>query len=63
MLVQTEFSLYTEWIKLVINKKKKKTINLLFLYILVDVMEHIYEFIGNNENKNGVLYMQEQVNV
>lgn len=63
MLVQTEFSLYTEWIKLVINKKKQKTINLLFLYILVDVMEHIYEFIGNNENKNGVLYMQEQVNV
>lgn len=63
MLVQTEFSLYTEWIKLVINKKKKKTINLLFLYILVDVMEHIYEFIGNNENKNGALYMQEQVNV
>lgn len=62
MLVQTEFSLYTEWIKLVINKKKK-TINLLFLYILVDVMEHIYEFIGNNENKNGALYMQEQVNV
>lgn len=63
MLVQTEFSLYTEWIKLVINKKKQKTINLLFLYILVDVMEHIYEFIGNNENKNGALYMQEQVNV